>query len=436
MTTPPRETLSRPGSTVPKGAPVSGRFAIAWAVLIAVALGLLGQASQVLDIGSWLRAPDAWTYDARTALLSPRVGQPRNDILVVTVDETSMARYPFISPVNRAMTAEIVRGLEDAGAKVIGLDFVLDTPTTQADDAALMGALKAAGIPVVLGALDERFAMRDRSPEEGLDQQEAFIAGTGKPAGHLYFFSRSRSAQLEIGDNVVRHRLGPSPIAPNRRAFAAEIAEAAGVSVPAMTPEDEPRLIAWQRPPAGGLSRYPFPVLRVKPHAPGALVNDMFLPGWQEAVRGRIVLIGGSFGDRDRHRTPFSVLDGKADPGVTIHAQILAQLIDGREVATLPGWLEAVLVFALALLGWWAGKRTWRVGLFGGYDLRPDPGGLVEGVFVAAVLILLGGLVYLAFGLIIPSATIFIAFLSGLLIGNPPHWLAWALGKTGLQRPG
>ena len=66
---------------------------------------------------------------------------------------------------------------------------------------------------------------------------------------------------------------------------------------------------------------------------------------------------------RDQHLTPLSILDGTPMPGVYIHAQALAQRIDGnRDIRRLPLpliWLIAFLVsfacVALALLPvlWW-----------------------------------------------------------------------------------
>jgi len=79
------------GSRVPKGVPAPPLLAIGWAVIIAVLLIALTWATRHTGIGSWVRAPDAWTYDARTAYFSPRVPALRDDITVVTVDETSMA---------------------------------------------------------------------------------------------------------------------------------------------------------------------------------------------------------------------------------------------------------------------------------------------------------------------------------------------------------
>ena len=48
------------------------------------------------------------------------------------------------------------------------------------------------------------------------------------------------------------------------------------------------------------------------------------------------------------------------------------------------------------------------------------------------VVFLAGVLIYAATGFIIPSATMFLAFMTGLLVGNPPRWLGWLLRRFGL----
>lgn len=418
----PNPTVAEP----PRYPGVSPRMAIGAAVLASFALLLLANVSFTARL---LSAPDARIQDWRTANLAPRATEMRDDIAVVLIDEESLENYIWLSPVNRQLQAELVRGLEEAGARAIGLDFLYTGPTTEADDAALKAALKAAKIPIVIGALDSRHVPRDAGGNDALAWQKAFVKETGRPAGHLYFHGATTIARLSIADQVVRQRLGPSPVPPSLDSFPRALAVAADVET-LPPPIDEPDLIAWQRPPSGSLSEEPFHVLRVRPHAPGASIEDMLGTGWQSAIKGRIVLIGGGFGDRDRHLTPLSVASNNKAEGVRIHGQILAQLIDQRSVATLPVWLELPLLVGLTLAGWWVAQRTFPLPL--GETLtgapqrfRPDPGGFMELSLAGALILLTGLIAYGLFGLVMPSATIFAAFVVGLLLGNPPHWLGW-----------
>ena len=49
-------------------------------------------------------------------------------------------------------------------------------------------------------------------------------------------------------------------------------------------------------------------------------------------MKGKIVLIGPDFAGQDQHTLPFTVGKEKATffPGVFVHAQALAQILDGR----------------------------------------------------------------------------------------------------------
>jgi hypothetical protein len=296
----------------------------------------------------------------------------------------------------------------------------------QEDDKALVGALKSTKIPVVIGAIDKRSVLRDRDPEQALAHQERFIAEARQPAAHLYFVNAEDQGRFMIGDQVIRHRMPPSTEKPYRKGIAEALADAANLRK--STPTTKAELIDWQRAPASGLETDPMPILRVATHDPGAPVAALFGKGWEDYVRGRIVLIGGAFGDRDRHLTPLSVRDRKKVPGVLIHAQILAQLIDGREVKTLPILMEAALLVATTLLGWLIGRRTWQVA---SVSYRAEAGGLIENLLAGTAVFLVGIAVYALTGLIFPSATIYFAFMAGLLLGNPPGIVSSILDRGG-----
>lgn len=376
--------------------------AVAAAVLIAFAFSLV---TRVLHLPDLLRGPDAWFYDLRTSLFSPRVETPRSDIAVILIDDDGLSDgYISRSPIDRGLQATLVKGLAAAGAKAIGLDMIYDRPTAPEADAALIAAFQATkATPVVIGALDERTKGRS---ERAVDFQERFIAESGRTAAHLYF--ARQGATLTIGDQIVRYRLGASPYPPGRKSFAEALAEAAGHAAPPVG--DTPELIAWQRPPETGGYEAPFRVLRVRPHTPGAPIGDILHPGWESVVKDRIVLIGGGFDDIDRHLTPLAAIDRKLLPGVMVHAQILAQLIDGRSVPPTPFLAEIGLLILAALAGiaagWWLG---WGTGDFPVWFL----GGLA--------VLLLGALAFADYGVIMPSGATYFAWVTGVGVGQPPR---------------
>jgi CHASE2 domain-containing sensor protein len=124
-------------------------------------------------------------------------------------------------------------------------------------------------------------------------------------------------------------------------------------------------------------------------------------------LRGRTVLIGGEFADRDVHLTPLSVADDARMHGVFIHAQILAQLRDGRSIHLFSIWQELLAVALVAGAGFAAALR-WRLR---SYEWLVSAGAL-------AIAIVTGLILFAASGFALPSATLILAWPAGLIAGN------------------
>jgi len=118
-----------------------------------------------------LAAPDRMTYDWRTALFSRTEPQTRKDIALVLIGDRSLARYPYQLPMDRGLLAQIVRTLDAAGAKAIGLDIIFDRATDKDD--ILIDAIRGSKAPVVLGAIDSRLTGIE---PENLAFQRAFLS--------------------------------------------------------------------------------------------------------------------------------------------------------------------------------------------------------------------------------------------------------------------
>ncbi len=65
------------------------------------------------------------------------------------------------------------------------------------------------------------------------------------------------------------------------------------------------------------------------------------------------MLLGADLPNQDRFRTPLSVLGGAASTmaGVEIHAQSLAQLLDGERYPAAATWIEVLILLAAAAIG-------------------------------------------------------------------------------------
>jgi adenylate cyclase len=366
-------------------------------VLIAAVLVWASRAGLVPD------APDQFSYDWRTALLSDTAPSTRDDIAVVLINDNSLTGYPYRSPIDRGLLAEVVRAVDAAGPKAMALDFIFDQPTEAAKDTALKEALKSARNHIVAGAIDQRST---GVPERNFKFQEAFLNGAGlndanHKVGHVYFVNQKN--QLAIADQTIRFIAGTSPGKPERAGMAQLLAEIDGKK-----PEPASSYIAWLRPPPT-LGSPTFQTFRVRAHRDenGNSVKEPFPKSWQEAIKGKIVLIGGEITGADRHLTPFSVVDDSRMTGVFIHAQILAQLRDGRSIYLISLWQELLAVALVAGLGFIAAVR-WALHRA---EWLATAGALVFFIVIGLVL-------FAAFNFVLPSATLVLAWPAGLFAGN------------------
>jgi adenylate cyclase len=349
-----------------------------------------------------LAAPDRMTYDWRTALFSRTEPRTRDDIALMLIGDRSLARYPYQLPMDRGLLAQIVRTLDAAGAKAIGLDIIFDRETDKDD--LLIDAIKASKTPVVLGAIDSRLTGIE---PENLAFQRAFFEKAGNPkVGHVYFHPEHRG--LNLPDEVIRDLPPQSDPTrsddPNeiRQSFAEALVLASGRQIHRVGDR-----IAWIEPRAGNGSQA-FDAIEIPPHRPADLTSDIILrPEWGNRVKDKIIIVGGNFEDRDRHLTPMSIVDGARSPGALIHAQIAAQLIDGRSLRPLTNLQEFSVVFLLALVGIFGG-RWFR---FKDYELF---------VYGAGVLALVGVGIWLfkSESVILPSDTTFYSLIAGIAVGH------------------
>ena len=355
----------------------------------------------------WLPdAQDRFTYDWRTYLFTERASEPVKDIVLLLINEKSLKGYPYLSPIDRGLLADLVTAIDATGPKAIGLDIILDRPTEAAKDVKLISALRNAKTKVILGALDSRGAS-----VESLSEQEAFLSAIGRPAGHLFFATEENL--LTLGDQAVRFMLPADSRPPSRPAFSQLLAEVDGEKL-----KPSSNLIFWRHPPAmGGADLFQRFTVEAHRDRNGSTLGTILPDAWKGAFAGKIVLIGGAFSDRDRHLTPLSIATGARIPGIQVHAQILAQLREGKSVFTMHWAVELFAVAAVAGLGFFSARR-WR--------LSGD--GWRTSFLALLALVALGIGFFWAFRLILPSATLSYAWLLGLLGGNRADWASahWA----------
>ncbi len=266
-----------------------------------------------------LRQSELLLEDFRLAYFAPQREQ-RSDIVVLTIDEETLAQFPFRSPINRGLIANLVQTLSKRNVRALGIDLIFDQPTNADDDRALLTALDEFGAPTVIAIGDATNGLTPRQlqfQEEYLSGRDVGLAGMLMTAGtvrHLYPGER-REAGFQ-----------PS--------FAAALANAVG-----RVPPTAPQLLYYRLPKNRAPAIRSFPAQSLQ-----ALPAEWFA--------GRVVLLGADLPNQDTFRTPLSVAQsGATMAGIFIHAQALAQIFDGAQFPVVSGWIEAAIVALAAALG-------------------------------------------------------------------------------------
>jgi CHASE2 domain-containing sensor protein len=290
----------------------------------------------------WFRQFEHWTDDVRTLLLSDSLAGQHPKIAVVLIDDNTLRHFKVSarSPLDREMLAKIVELVKDSGAGAVGIDVFFARRTTQANDDTLVETLKKPGIPIILGAAD------DRAPMESWqrDFQSGFLGDAGRPAGFL-------NLRKEGGDEVVRYH--PNAAADPRFPFSFSLLLARTLNPETLPAEG--RRIAWLNPPSDGTKLVFRTVLAHHLEANDGSQLPKVTGGSQ--LKGRIVLIGANFARDDQHRTPFNVWQDEKMPGVAVHAQMTADLLaPNRAVRDALPWAVRTLIVVLGagglLVGW------------------------------------------------------------------------------------
>lgn len=292
---------------------------------LALRIGLAGAALVALALAPFFRSLGNHEFDLLTSLTAPAV--PDAKVLVIGLDEVSLAQLGLAPPVPRRLHADLIQSLAGAGAAALGVDMLFAEPQTVQDDEALRQALQGA-LPVVLASAT---VLNTSSQVAQYSQRLPSV------------FSEATQGDIGIpldADGVPRRAPAQSD------AMWRVLAEQAGRPVPAM--------------PQGALLRYYAPEVPIPyAHYTQALDAKRQLP--PGALSGRLVLLGQNtpVGRVDQFRTPFAVLGGHPESGVFLHATALLNGLHGdwiRPVAWPLAWLAAVLAMGAAA----ALTRRWR----------------------------------------------------------------------------
>lgn len=309
-------------------------------------------------------------YDLVAGLTAPP--PPDVGVLVVGIDEPSLAQLGVAPPLPRRLHAQLIDALARAGAAALGVDLLFDAPQTPEDDAALARALQGP-LPVVLAAAD--VVVRGSQVAQYRQRVESVFVAARHGA----------VAMPADDDGVVRQAPAQDG------ALWRVLAQAAGRTA---TP-----------PPPGALLRHYAPeVVLPYAHYTQALDAARSLPA--DALRGRLVLLGQNtpVGGVDQFATPLRTLGEPPRSGVLLHATALHNGLAGDWVVPahpLGPVLQAVLAVGLAafLTRRWNGWRASLLSLLlAGVALLGGATVYVAGVWWPALPTLAGLLLHLNVG--------------------------------------
>jgi adenylate cyclase len=274
-------------------------------------------------------------YDIRFVRAAGRVVQD-DRIVFITYDDQTLRALQKRSPLDRKVLAEALATLDQMRPRAIGIDILFDQP--QAEDPQLLATLRAMHSPTFLAYAD---------PDENKDQieydQHEFLKAFLRQARTARVRPASIKMEPDGQDGVIRRwprqkgNLPPelanamSPVHPEFARYAGSI----DFRLPAEA--DRPIFASF------GIETLP-------------LLGDAI----RDKIAGRYILIGGNIKDEDDYETPMSRRTGRWMKGVEVHAQMLAQQLDGRMRPPLPPFVLWANALAMIIAGGVSSLFDWR----------------------------------------------------------------------------
>ncbi|NQU79317.1 adenylate/guanylate cyclase domain-containing protein [Candidatus Woesearchaeota archaeon] len=243
--------------------------------------------------------------------------RPLDDIIIVAVDDKSLqeiGRWPW----DRNNFTQVIKQLEDS--KVIGFDIAFFEPSDNNTDANLANAMREHGQIVLPVEYTSFKQIGNRVIGDGMLEP---IPGLREVASRGYI---NVNTDLDGMTRAVNLDIEGKP-----EHFSAAVMR---LIINKQIPEEKRYLVNYIGPP-GTYTRYSFVDVLEGKHA--------------DSLDGKIVLIGATAPDlHDSYFVPTS--SGKAMPGVEIHANILQQMLTGKEVKTAPAWVTVLTILIVALV--------------------------------------------------------------------------------------
>lgn len=270
--------------------------------------------------------------DIRIAAMQPPA-EPSKDVVVVALDEATLTAFAYRSPVDRGFLADLITQLSAKGAKLIGVDVIVDQPTEPEKDAKLKQVIASTRTPL--------FFSYSSAPnivtEEQLAYLDAFIPADKRAEANLLTDPFDQSVR-RINPGGELNAAGQRIDTPHHPAgFVRKTLALAGRKAPT-TPVE----IAWRSRPDAETPAFPTFSAAVIPFLPASFFKD------------KIVLVGAILSMTDRHRTPLAVVDDGDQgnmPGIYVQAHGVTQILEGRNPPRMSVPAKAAITLVGAILG-------------------------------------------------------------------------------------
>jgi adenylate cyclase len=286
-----------------------------------------------------VRDAETGLYDLRVLYTAPIVENPDDRIVLIVYNDDTLRELGKRSPLDRHTLARTLRVLDQLQPRAIGIDILIDQ--AQPEDRELIAAFRSMRTPTFLA-----FSSHRANPQQIADWQEEWMRG---------FFARVGPSQLRPASI----KFAPEADGAIRRWSGADPALRIPLLANAMTsahPEftDYDGAIDFVRaPPRAEAARFTkiqidtfiFPP-DLPPEAQPAILAEL-----ATRIRGRYVLIGGDVNDIDEFETPMTRFGFGRTKGMEVHAQMLAQQLDGRMRAAVPAWTLWIAAILMIIAG-------------------------------------------------------------------------------------
>ena len=304
-----------------------------------------GEASNPLT-----NAAESALYDTRAFFAADFVEQD-DRIIQVVYDDQALINLEQRSPLPRGALAEALANLDQMGAKAIGIDILFDQP--QPDDQLLVDTLRNMQTPTAVAYANIATNEADIVYEQQIFLEDFMAALEG---------TNSRPASIRLDNTFGATRIWPS-IEPGLPPLLgrAMLEDAGGPHedfegyVGAIEYRRALRADLGDEEETGGDAQADIeePLFQSLSIELFTNLDPLVAEFVAQQIEGKYVLIGGDIVDYDRVETAFTSWTGFEPAGLSVHGEIIAQMLDGKALPQIPAWalwVMAILVVASAVL--------------------------------------------------------------------------------------